>query len=422
MSDRDAAPHSPAISALMSCVREDPTQRLEEHITAAARAGEDFSSVAATNRLASLVWMSLLEADLYRRLPEAQWRGLFDAHVATATWQNRQLAAAAEVLRALEGAGIKQALPIKGLALSALWWPDSPPRYMHDLDFLLASEHLDRATEALHQAGFASASRGRLLVKLRPHVPVLIGSGALVELHWTLWTPGYGLFSRSPSFTALYDRAVEGRLDGQTLRVPSSEDSLLTRVATLAIDGFYVPLGQWADIFWLATQRWSPLDEDRLWSIADSLGLRGILQVALQFVGEMFGVTDDGGLLSTTADQEVYGRLRPILWDRSFRPATENEAEAMARQRLATYVLTGGARRWGRDGEEAALPAAASPGEASGLGRVVTRGLLPVAAGARVLRYTGRMLLSGKQRRQFHKELIVSRLLLRLVEGERSQG
>lgn len=392
----------------------DRPEQLEAHLAAAVAAGEDVARLAVLHGLGSLLFMRVEEAHVQELLPEAQMERLRQAHLATISRQARFYTAAADIAETMTSAGLEDWLPIKGLAIAAMWWPDYLPRDMADLDVLVAVEQFDRAMAALEEAGFASTEPDWLPNPLHQHPPRLRKGGVDVEVHWTLWVRGSLLPVPPPSAEALLARADEATLDGRALRVPSREDCLIIQAADLATTAFWLSLRNWADIYWLITHPRSAPDWNLVHDMAEELGLSGFVHLMVRFATELYGAENPCEQWADSESEGAYEGLKAILWRRLL--AGRNHPKVPRPTRLAAeWVVRRSRSSPGGEGWPDRAPAYMQPPQAAGLVRsLLNYGGGPWVAGLRMGGFLLHLLTSSEQRRVLGEEITMIRALAKI--------
>jgi len=357
---------------------------LAASLARARDAGEDVGALARTHGLNSLLYLRIEEAELEPPTGKDEWARLRTEHHAQATRQARSLAVAGEVLAAIRSAGARTVLPIKGLALAALMWPNYRARDMLDLDFLMKPEEVGAAEEAMRKLGFGPPADIAPSGPEHHHRPILAREGVAVEIHIALWSPMAMPFP-SPPLEAIAGRAVTGRLCDEPFPAPCAEDCLLICAALLARDGFDVPLDRWADLHWLLTGPGPQPGFAKVREVARDWRMEGLLSVGLGFAGELLGTEYGWEAPASAAWPNTYERLRPIMWRRLLSPRTG----ARPRHEFAVQV----ARRGWR-------PQAT-----------------PIAAAGRAVRYLGGLFASRKQRSELRDEIALRQAISELTRG-----
>jgi hypothetical protein len=194
-----------------------------------------------------------------------------------------------EVLDAIEAAGV-DALPVKGLVLAETLYGDIGARPCADLDVLVRPPDLPRAREALRDIGFTQRPVVRYKALVHPfHDPAWgRGSGAdhvRLELHWALWADS----ERRLGVGGLWQRSVEGTLQGRHIRTLSPEDTLLH----LAIHRTRSALRlRWiVDVAELLRRHGDELDWAGCIDRADQAGARTAITVVLGLARDLLGAS-----------------------------------------------------------------------------------------------------------------------------------
>ncbi len=129
-------------------------------------------------------------------------------------------------------------LLLKGAALASVHYQDPGVRPMADLDILVRPRDVEAATRLLAEQGYHPAFPGQLGARSWAHsTPFLRNGSSPVDLHWRSLTGDL-------DDDALWENAVEARLGGADVRIPSPTDLLLNA----CVRGL-----QWD---WDAPQRW----------------------------------------------------------------------------------------------------------------------------------------------------------------------
>lgn len=316
---------SPAFLLLRACVARAPQEQLEAALAQALRAGVNVFASAEAHRLSSLCYMRLQESGLLALLPAAQAQQLRQTHLSYVDFQSELLAAAAEILARLQQAGLTPVMPIKGLAYVAHCWPNYLPRFLSDVDVLLPAEGVEPGLKLLEEAGFLPLAGSRPRIPWDAHAPERRRGRILVELHWTLPLPeAFQPFSL-PALQDLASRAIRKEIFDVPFILPSREDCVLIQAAYLARDGFlFHALGSWAGLFLQLTQPCLQPQPERLAQLAAELGLKPLLAIELRFLQELFGLPFGWESYASTASEQAYKRLRPILL-RRLNPSAHRE-------------------------------------------------------------------------------------------------
>lgn len=207
-------------------------------------------------------------------------------------------------------------LVLKGAALKLVLYAQFNERPMEDLDLLVHSEHLDRASNLLETLG---AVRGEALVREdfcpRFHYEVEFSLGDVypvkIDLHVRPFRPLR--YSRLVPSDALWARAQRVHVGRATILVPSVEDMLIQLTAHAAIHG--CSQRKWLrDIkLWIAAHQ-NDIDWNRLLATVEdwqfSLPVREGLGSAAREVGAVY----PEHVISRLADMRVSWRDRLALW------------------------------------------------------------------------------------------------------------
>ena len=405
---------APALRALAACVRGAAPDELRGQVVAALEAGDDLCSFAAQHHLLSLLNIRIREAELQSVLDQQDWERISHEHAVLAHHQTHMFAAALEVLGVLQGAGVAPVLPIKGLALAALIWPQVLPRRLVDLDFLVAPDQATCAQERLCAAGFAPLIEAVEPYLLHFHAPTLGRAGVKVELHHGLWQSGRLPFG-SPELDSLATRSVSRAIQDQPIRTPCPEDVAILIAAVLARDRFDVRLHQWADLYWLFTGTQPGLDRQRLRDLAGALRMGRLLNVVLRFAEELFGRDILPGVEWDAVCADAYAQLQPILWRRLVAGSRLAGYHAVPFDWIASRQARGKQRT---DGVFSGEGAARSPHEPPGLWSQLRTYGGPLRAAAKAGGHAGRLLTSRLWRQEFREEIAIRRVLRALNEAK----
>jgi hypothetical protein len=335
-------------------------------------------------------------------MPE-QWELLRRRYAAHVIAHGQLLETAAQALGALHAAGLRSALPIKGVAAAALLSASPPARDMADVDVLVDPTEETAARATLLGCGFGPSAYPSELFREHHHSAPLVRQGVALELHTALAAPGSLPFV-IPVARALAERAVAARLCDVPIVCPCPEDCIIAAVLTAARDGLAATLGQWAETHWLLARSDPPVDRDRLRRMSSALRMEGLLGVALRFVSELFVAEPPPDLAS--AQGAIYERLRPILWRRMLEP---HHPALQRHARVARWAI-GGHGRGSREGRPC------SPDAAVALAA-------PASSAWRALRYVADLAISRRQRLELRDEFLLRRVYRELsAEGAPPSG
>jgi hypothetical protein len=385
-------PLSPEFQVLLSCLREDPAEILQERLDALGGDAAALLRLARAHGVLSLLYVRLHRLGLPGALPPAAGESLAGAHVTLAVRQTRMVAVALEIIQALASAGLP-CLPLKGTALIASAWPDYLPRDMCDLDLLVAPEDAPAAATVLRELGFALDEESFRFCPWSPH-PVKAARGEVgLDLHAAPWG-SIPLEPRPLAVAELWARRRPGALLDHAVPVPSPEDMVFILLAGLARDRFDTTLRAWADLRRLLREPGGAADPPRLGEAAAAVRGERLLATSLRFAAELLGEEWGQGSVDRS-EAAAYTRARPVLWRRLL---CEEGADPVPR--AALRLLAGGA---GAGAEIEAAGRAWSlehPGALTRAGRLGTR--LALAGGG--LAYAGRLLTSRRARRELREE------------------
>jgi hypothetical protein len=303
----------PAGMLLLAAVtRGDPRAVLAQNLAAVQEAGQDIVDLARTHGLSSLLFLRLEESNLADTLPPNRWEELHRAHLVTAARSHAVVSATAEVIRQLHDGGVRHCLPFKGAAMAAACSPDYLPRYITDIDLLVAPEEMPTAIARLSEAHWQQSAA---LHYLDLHQRFHFSRDAMVtDLHCSLWRSG-SLLTLLPvlpvAVPTMLARSRATTLDD--LRVPGVADDLIIQAILLARDRYAVPLSRWADLFRVAANFDEPPDWDRLQTLAAEHNCAGLVWLALRFAEDLFATPLCHSLSAPTGWEGIYTDLRPLL-------------------------------------------------------------------------------------------------------------
>jgi hypothetical protein len=206
--------------------------------------------VLSATSLSPLVYARLREKGA--EAPRAMWDRLRMAYALESSRAQEVRRASGRALQVLEEAGVTP-IPLRGVVLAELCYPDPALRHCHDLDLLVDPERLPTATSALTRAGFArsqssDASRSRAAQFTDP-------SGFPITLHRELFQiPHYAV-----SHEALQKRTTAGLFLGVPVRLLSLSDMLIHVCGHASCSPGRINL-RWVVDAWYLTQRLTDLD------------------------------------------------------------------------------------------------------------------------------------------------------------------
>lgn len=272
-------------------------------------------------------------------LPSAVIAELRDAHRAAALQGLDAVRQLAQVVRALDGAGIP-ALPYKGPVLALEAYGDVGLRTVDDLDVVVAPSDVDRAAAALGAAGYAPASRAawhEARAANAWHAQVALvrsGEPLPVELHWRYCTRK---LPWNPDPARVLARAVMGDVAGVPVAVPTGEDQVVLVLLHAARHGW----DRLEGIVCAGALVARGIDGVALCERAREVGgLRATL-VGLEVARRLFHITLPGEVDAATGRDPAI----PALADEANARLARGDAGATRDARLHLALLEGGAAR-----------------------------------------------------------------------------
>jgi hypothetical protein len=243
--------------------------------------------------LSALLANSLLTAGAVLDQGDETWLRVALLHEQQRSRRYRQILA--EVLATLTRAGVPFLLA-RGAALAETVLPEPWLRHCHDIDLLVAEEHLAAADEALtqlglHQQCLPGPSRSYLHPRLLP-----------VRLHPCLLQPPF----QGPGIGALSERASTARVLGTTVRRPVADDLLLHTCAHAVCSRSRLS-PRWvcdAQAIILGPER---IDWLRLRRTAAATNLSASLAVTLGYLACAIGTPLPSGLIASLASDATRG-------------------------------------------------------------------------------------------------------------------
>ena len=243
-------------------------------------------------------------------VPAAVWSSLHRRQVASTQFALVTTAALAEALRALGAAGI-EAIPFKGPLLASAVYGDLGLRPFRDVDILLRPEDVCAAVELLAAAGWkASAGQGAPVARLRcawVSDLVLARGGLLLELHWRLTQPYFGIAD------------TLGDLDGELAPVEVAGVAARTLSPTWLL--FYLcahgATHRWPRLEWICDvaellRRDTPVDWDRLLRRARANGAARMLGLGVLLAHDLLGAPLPSVVAPLAGDARVRALARAV--------------------------------------------------------------------------------------------------------------
>ena len=174
-------------------------------------------------------------------------------------------------------------VPIKGIAIAHTHYPSPTMRYFDDLDILIPADAGPQALAILNSLGYKPHPNAGVPEwhHLAPHVHAR--HATMVEIHTDLLRrtgPGWAL-------SGIWDRTVDGTLEGQTTRMLSPADALLYAVQHARHNLFH-RLATFIDIGYLAEAVVAADEVDQLYQLAGEASALQILGYSLYELDRMF--------------------------------------------------------------------------------------------------------------------------------------
>jgi len=185
----------------------------------------EVARVAAGYDLAPLLYTRLKRSGAAARVPADLWEQLRLAYFSSANRNIRLYRELHVVLAGQHGAGIP-VIVLKGAYLAEAVYGDVAVRPMCDVDLMVRRADLPGAQETLLGLGGASehASDIEWCCRTSAHLPAVVISGLVIEIHWTIVAP---IGPVSVDVAGLWDRARPASIAGVDVLALSPEDLLL---------------------------------------------------------------------------------------------------------------------------------------------------------------------------------------------------
>jgi hypothetical protein len=232
-----------------------------------------------TYRTLPMLWSNLARLGLaHPLLPRL--KGVFRNSWVTST---RQLALTSDLIRAFESEGIRTMVS-KGLPLALLFYDKPALRPMNDIDIIVPSTELRRATRLLEEKGFLASRRNwEIETALRHALMHRHPKHGEVDLHWHL------LFElpRHKVDQHFWSGAVPIRIgEAETLR-PSTSDMLL-HVLIHGVRWNLSPPMRWIPDALMILRSDDAIDWDRIARFARANRMAGRVALGLSFLRDRF--------------------------------------------------------------------------------------------------------------------------------------
>ncbi|MDD4357184.1 MAG: nucleotidyltransferase family protein, partial [Smithellaceae bacterium] len=187
---------------------------------------QKFLTIAATQRVAPLIFYRLKKKSLDQAVPSEVYASLKDVYLQNTMRIMKITAQSRLVLKTLNSEGIPT-IPLKGIVMANSVYENIGLREMNDFDLLVPPEKLARAAELLNDMGYKPMQSFHLdsFTQAGKHLPRFIKKDHVaIEIHWNITSPNMS-YSIDPH--ELWDHAVPVQiLDYETLML-SPEDLLL---------------------------------------------------------------------------------------------------------------------------------------------------------------------------------------------------
>jgi len=193
-------------------------------------------------------------------------RRLFTAYLHAGAHNARLLHEYHTVAAALADAGL-EAIPLKGIHLATLVYPDPALRPMGDIDLLVRSTQVDTIGSLLLRLGYERFSPSRYDDPHAHHETYHATGRAPVELHWHLGQHG-DQRTRPVDMEGLWARAVAAKIDGLPTRVLAPIDAFLYNCLHIYSHGFRVGLRRILDLREITRTATDALMAETLWTRA----------------------------------------------------------------------------------------------------------------------------------------------------------
>ncbi|MEW5803201.1 MAG: nucleotidyltransferase family protein [bacterium] len=284
---------------------------------------------------------SEVAADEVRKFRE-NWHRHLARHLILSHEMNR-------ILETFSEGGVK-AIPLKGIFLARLLYPDVTLRAFNDLDIWIRPKDTEMAGELLQKIGYElkvaskeSFSReNEYSISFYRYYPY---TRIYVDLHWRL--------AKARNYPALpqerwWQQAKEIRIEDQDLRHRSffslAPEDLLIYLTIQIHASSYCYLKQFVDLYQLLIQWGDRLDDTYLYQTAREIGMVNNLLFVLSIIGHLFD-TQNGIPGNRQIDiQKIIRRIKP---DQHVRPMPDSWRFYLLRHILNRQTILCG--RYNRD-------------------------------------------------------------------------
>lgn len=300
------------VELLVACSRVSLDAPARARVDAASAAGLDWSHVLDAANLHGVLPLlhRHLTAGGSRLVPDEVRAALRQRHGASVQRGMLLTAALAEALRALADAGI-EAVPFKGPLLAADLYGDLGLRPFRDVDILVRPADLRAAVARLERAGWAvTPGQGPLAGRLRcawVSDLLLARRGLLLELHWRLTQPYFGIGNTLDELAAELAPAEVAGLRVRTLSPTALFFYLCVHGAT----------HRWCRLEWICDvaemlRRGIPIDWDRLRRRAAATGAERMLGLGAFLAHDLLGAPLPAALAGLAGGEKTRSLARAV--------------------------------------------------------------------------------------------------------------
>lgn len=223
---------SPENEVLVLCARLRLGEAERAALARRLEAGVDWgvlASGAGRHGITQLVYHHLRTAGLKGLAPQAAWEALEQAYAAAGVRVMLQRQGCSELLAGLAGAGV-EVIPLKGMYLREVVYPNPVLRPSGDVDLLVRYEQVGAAVKVLEGLGYQPSESEHTAGWFRPEhhhhlVPYVLPARKLsIEMHWNLAAPEREI---QVDVAGLWERAQPARYWGWEGLGLAPEDILL---------------------------------------------------------------------------------------------------------------------------------------------------------------------------------------------------
>jgi len=254
-----------------------------------------FTEQANAHGVGALVYYNLEKPGLLKYLPSEASVFLRDVMILSLARNTHHLAQMKEVLRLLNGAGIKSVL-LKGLALEITVYGNRGIRQMTDVDVLIAGDECMKARKLLLEDGFVSLPvkspfHNLIIEHTGKHLPSLLKGDFSFEIHHDLF--GYRKHMLTKMF---YDTSSGTETGGERTCIPDPQLLFLYLVRHLHYHEMNneSQLRLYADLAVLIEKYPDKIMNTNLLGLGERAGIENILAGKLYLLREFWGITIPG--------------------------------------------------------------------------------------------------------------------------------